>query len=160
MFLKERKITKKNSLLFGKKLLTNEMRTEKRVQIIIFNNQRILLAKRKDRIKTRFYWRLPKGGVDDNETLEETLKRELREETGITQASEPKQVYYYEVKGKHAQNVTSFFVETKQNAELTLDAMDEGIIEVQWFPPEEALKKLFFKEEKQAIKEALKQKLS
>jgi len=48
------------------------------VKAIIIQNDLVLLAKRVT--KDGYFWEAPGGRIDDNETLEDTLTRELNEE--------------------------------------------------------------------------------
>ena len=50
--------------------------------IIEFPNNKVLLIKRGTPV-FRGYWALPGGKVDDGETVEEAMVREIREETGL-----------------------------------------------------------------------------
>ena len=52
-----------------------------RVQAIVVRAQRVLMAKH--RIKGKEYWCLPGGGLEKNETLEEGVLRELKEECNV-----------------------------------------------------------------------------
>lgn len=56
-------------------------RTGVRVSAIIFRDNKVLLIYR--RKPGREYWVFPGGGVEDSETTEETLIREVKEETNL-----------------------------------------------------------------------------
>jgi len=49
------------------------------VSALIFENGRVLLAHRRD----INWWNLPGGGMEAGETVDETLRREVYEETGL-----------------------------------------------------------------------------
>jgi len=49
------------------------------VYAVIFNEGRVLLAHRRD----IDWWNLPGGGMETGETVEEAMRREVREETGL-----------------------------------------------------------------------------
>ena len=49
------------------------------VNAIIFDGSRVLLSLRRD----IGWWNLPGGGVEAGETVDEALRREVREETGL-----------------------------------------------------------------------------
>lgn len=57
------------------------MRTNRRVGAIIHKENKILLIHRKKNGSE--YWVLPGGGVENRESLEEALKREVFEETSL-----------------------------------------------------------------------------
>src|SRR5436305_14023154 len=60
-------------------MMTNSARFRIGVSAIIFEQGRILLAHRRD----IDWWNLPGGGMEVGETVEEALRREVREETGL-----------------------------------------------------------------------------
>ncbi len=61
-------------------------RTAVRVSALIFRDDKILLFHRfRDGNE---YWVIPGGGVEEGETVEEALQRELWEETSISFSSE------------------------------------------------------------------------
>ncbi len=114
----------------------------------------------------RGHWDFSKGHGEENETEEQTLRREVLEETGIEDlniVSEFKQVikYFfrcsYGLKGKAREKapwvfklVVFYLTETKtENVKLS----DEhtGFV---WLPYEEAFKKLTFKNAREILKKA------
>lgn len=54
------------------------------VGLALFNREGLVFAAR--RIDTPEAWQMPQGGIDDGETAEGAALRELKEETGISQA--------------------------------------------------------------------------
>jgi len=50
---------------------------------IIIRNQKVLLTRRGPSEKLAGYWEFPGGKVEDGETLQECLERELLEELGV-----------------------------------------------------------------------------
>lgn len=59
------------------------------VSAIVVANGKVLLLQRDDNLGIRDpnCWQLPGGGVENNETSDEAIKRELREEIGIIPSS-------------------------------------------------------------------------
>lgn len=54
-----------------------------RYQAVIIRDDRILLVKLHNYERNRDYWILPGGGREDNETEEDCVIREVKEETGL-----------------------------------------------------------------------------
>ena len=55
------------------------------VACVVNDKNQILLCRRQDENESgKEHWQLPQGGVDENETYEEALAREIKEETGLT----------------------------------------------------------------------------
>jgi 8-oxo-dGTP diphosphatase len=50
---------------------------------ILMQNDRILIAQRRDNDKQAGKWEFPGGKIEDNETPQECLRREMKEEFGI-----------------------------------------------------------------------------
>lgn len=98
-------------------------------------------------LKARFkseYWEFPKGLIEVDENIEETAKREIKEETGLTNIDlipdfKEKVTYYYK-RGKDLiyKEVVFFLAETKQEeVKISYEHVEYG-----WFTYEEARKRL------------------
>ena len=101
---------------------------------IIRRNGKILIAKRSSTSSLPHKWEFPGGKIDDGETPEECLKRELQEEFDITVDVGDyltKSVYHYEQK---TIRLIAFQVSTEAHFE-TLNAHDD----VRWVSAEELL---------------------
>ena len=86
-------------------------------------------------------WDLPKGGIEKNETMEETAIREVEEETGVTglKISNKLQKTYHIFKrnGRYKLKVTYWFeMQTDFNG-TPQGQEEEGIEKVAWIKPEE-----------------------
>jgi len=102
------------------------------------------------------YWDFVKGNVELNETEEETVRRELKEETGITQADFIKNFrqtinYFYRAEGKTiSKRVTLYLIETKETR-VTLSFEHIGY---EWLNYRQAQERLTFKNSKQVLSKA------
>jgi len=56
---------------------------------IIEKNGKILIAQRKKGTQLEYKWELPGGKLENDETPEECLERELREEFGVETRARP-----------------------------------------------------------------------
>lgn len=77
----------------------------KGVGIIILNNNREIFVGK--RIDNKNSWQMPQGGIDDQEDEEIAMKRELKEETGISNIriiTSSKGYYYYNLPEKLRKN--------------------------------------------------------
>jgi bis(5'-nucleosidyl)-tetraphosphatase len=102
------------------------------------------------------HWGSPKGHIEKDETLEDTARREIREETGITDIQfragfkEENKYYFTGSNGKIFKTVTFFVAETR-TAEITLSFEHMGFI---WLPYPEALDRVTYPNEKQVLQKA------
>lgn len=106
------------------------------------------------------HWAFPKGHPYENETIEETAKRELREETGITECQIIPQrqfieEYTFQKDGEtYKKTVTYFIGLTQSMIAQTEEEFKTEIKKVVWLNFEETLKKLTFPEAKAILVEA------
>ncbi len=97
----------------------------------------VLLIKRWD------IWDLPKGKIDNGESIEECAKREVMEEVGISSvtlgASLGTTEHEYEEDGTHIEKTTHWFAMKSDDSSFT-PQKEEGITEVAWLPLQDAQK--------------------
>ncbi|MBI2084063.1 MAG: NUDIX hydrolase [Candidatus Aenigmarchaeota archaeon] len=134
------------------------MKTRRDVQALIFDEvggkKKVFLIKFYDPTKQRHTWRLVKGGVEKGETDEEALKREILEEVTLKDVKILEKVYSYEFTFKDTQHsVSSYFVKGNINEKPKLNwDGDREIVDFSWISPEEAVKLLFWDNEKYVVR--------
>ncbi len=104
-------------------------------------------------------WSLAKGTPDDNETLEQTAIREVREETGLdVELLEPINNIEYWFSDKHAgikyHKTVYFYLMAMVGGDI--DRHDVEFDIVRWFDLSEALQRLNYDNEVQVLKKASK----
>ncbi len=82
-------------------------------------------------------WCLPGGHIDDYETAEEAVVREVREETGLIFASPVFLHYFDEVFPEHHFHAVALAFTGKGVGQIKL--MPDEVEEIAWFPLDEAL---------------------
>ena len=99
--------------------------------LIYDSNESILIVKnRKD---NSFYWSLPGGAVEGDETLEQAVIREVKEETGFNIAVDKLhsiREVLFEERGHHALIIT--FHAKIIDGEININDPDNDIVEVRW----------------------------
>jgi len=130
------------------------MKIRKEVQGVIFSDNRVLLIRILDRAKDKYFWRLVKGGVEEGETEEEALRREIQEEVGLKNIKIIKKIYNYEFTFEDTKYpVSTYLVEADANEQVKLGIDGERpITDYIWVNKDRAIKLLFWPDEKEAVK--------
>ncbi len=113
----------------------NEQNIRNRVAVVISENGRILLVQHEKYGKK--YWLLPGGGVEYGETLAETGKRELKEETNLDVEIGDLLFVSESIPLDHHRHVINYYFEGKL-AGGDIQVGDDSVLrDVQWLPVEE-----------------------
>ena len=85
-------------------------------------------------------WDLPKGKVEKGEDLETCAKREVEEETGVTNLSLKRKIgetyHTYNAYGKHFLKTTHWYYLTCSSKQKLVPQAEEGIAAIEWVTPE------------------------
>jgi 8-oxo-dGTP pyrophosphatase MutT (NUDIX family) len=102
------------------------------------------------------HWGSSKGHIEKGETVEDTVRREIREETGLTDLKfiegfkEYNKYFFNTKKGRVFKTVTFLLAETAAS-EIKLSFEHIGYA---WLPYEAALEKITFENEKDVLQKA------
>ncbi len=89
-------------------------------------------------------WTIPKGHVEEGETLEQTALREVAEETGLTEFKLGDKLdklhFFHRKEGKLYFTTTYvFLMEAVGNTDALVPEDSEGIVDAKWFDEDQAL---------------------
>ena len=139
------------------------MKISKDAQAVIFKKNtddvEFLLLKRYDPEKNRTDYRLVKGRIEIGEKPEETIIREIKEETGLENLLllDKLNEYSYQT-GEVLHQVSVFLIESIKNDEIKVNSENEGeftIEKAEWISSVSVNSYLVFEQEKNAVKESL-----
>lgn len=97
------------------------------------------------------FWQPVTGGVEEGETLEEALRREIMEETGVRNiVAVIEGLYYFEFSDPNLNQEYVYGVEVSPSEEIMLNGEEHS--EYKWCGFQEALQLLSWKENKEALR--------
>jgi len=129
------------------------MRLPIQVEAIIFRRNgtviEYLLLKRLP--ERNGFWQPVTGGVEEGETRDEALQREIMEETGVRNiVAVIEGLYYFEFSDPNLNQEYVYGVEVSSSEEIVLDPKEHS--EYKWCSFQEALQLLHWKENKEALR--------
>jgi len=127
------------------------MKEEHSIAAVVYNEDQYLLLK-----YGLGHWGFVKGHKEKGETDEETILRELEEETGITDANIIKDFkndfdYQFKFKGEKIHKSVSCYLIESKTRKVIISYEHENYI---WLPIEQALKKATFNNSKSILRKA------
>jgi 8-oxo-dGTP pyrophosphatase MutT (NUDIX family) len=114
----------------------------------------IVLASRRTR-RGELAWGLAKGGIEDEESMEDAAVREVREETGLLaeiESSLGETRYFYVWEDVRIRKTVHFFLMRHTGGDI--DDRDDEMEEIRWFPLERALKRAAYRGERDVLARA------
>jgi 8-oxo-dGTP pyrophosphatase MutT (NUDIX family) len=129
------------------------MRLPIQVEAIIFRRNgnviEYLLLKRPP--ERNGFWQPVTGGVEEGETRDEALQREIMEETGVRNiVAVIEDLYHFEFSDPNLNQEYVYGVEVSSSEEIVLDPKEHS--EYRWCSLQEALQLLHWKENKEALR--------
>lgn len=103
----------------------------------------------------RLLWSLPKGHIEDGETVEQTAMREVKEETGISaQVLQPLGTidYWFVAERRRVHKTVHHFILESTGGELSDE--DVEVTEVAWIPLAELETTLAYSDERKLVRKA------
>ncbi len=104
------------------------------------------------------HWDFVKGNIEDGESLRQTVVREIKEETGISDVEfvegfEDKIEYHYQRDGELVHKQVAFFLAKTKTTDVKISHEHLGFV---WLGFDDALKKLTYKNARSILKKVKK----
>ncbi len=102
------------------------------------------------------HWDFPKGNIEKGETHKQTVAREVKEETGISEIEFipgfQKKIEYFYKRGGLIHKEVFFYLASTAQSEVKISSEHTGF---EWLPYEEALARVTYKNAKEVLAQAM-----
>ncbi len=145
--------------------MSNKVKNAQRsiVGLVVFDGERFLLLHRKLHWAG---WEFAKGAIEENESIDDAIKRELYEETGIKKFKIVNQIDefdYFDDKRNIDSHIKNYLLHVSSNSKVNLNnahVLDNEIViehdSFKWFHPGIAVETLTHANQKETLQKAIK----
>ncbi len=105
-------------------------------------------------------WMLPKGTIEAGETPEDVARREVAEETGITNVrvvadlGEERYVFFWKAEDTYYDKTVHYYLMEFLGGEEPSPQREEGFVRCEWVTVPDALDRIKYKETRQVVRRA------
>ncbi len=105
-------------------------------------------------------WMLPKGTIEAGETPEDVARREVAEETGITNVrivadlGEERYVFFWKAEDTYYDKTVHYYLMEFLGGEEPSPQKEEGFVRCEWVTVPDALDRIKYKETRQVVRRA------
>ncbi len=110
------------------------------VKGVLIKDNKVLLIKGNQKVEGRDHWEVPGGRIDDDETIDEALAREFKEEVNGTNLVKHEIVHAHRVERDIAENTSLMLIFFRVTADISEVMLSHEHVEHQWLSEEEAIK--------------------
>lgn len=105
-------------------------------------------------------WMLPKGTIETGETPEDVARREIREETGLSNVrvvadlGEERYSFFWRTEDAFYDKTVHYFLLEFLEGEEAKPQREEGFVAAEWVTVDEALSRIKYKETREIVRRA------
>lgn len=110
------------------------------VKGVLIKNDKVLLIKGNKKVEGRDHWEVPGGRIDNDETIDQALARELKEEVGATNIVKHEVVHAHRIDRDVAEDTGLVLIFFRISADISEVVLSHEHVEHKWLSLDEAVK--------------------